>query len=871
MAEREYSVNNLRQLVKAQLVETIKEMEEAMLQLRYRELNKALPPNSHVEPGEHEAVTSGVQPHMEPGQDEKFALDPIGNNPIGHSQQPVGSGTGLPMNGLPSADMCPMCGNGDEPGSCQCLGKAEDKTEGKKPCEHAIKVRGAMVCSNRLYPCKGSPDMPPAPAEKAEAVDPRNNQPPSKANELARHNATIEKSGQPSFQQIRPGSTSKPAPKPLNPMTKSVPVHTGASDHWGKDNADVMAKAGTIHDAGSVGGAGDKTSVDNPDTMAKAATTIATTGVNDNTEARLVSAVGNVKDKIKNAFKKDGSDLMDGMGPQGSGPGTVGAPGADMAMSEDVKKAELLKEFGFKKSEHCKKCGNLQKMCKCMSKKSPFAKSAKQEMAARKAESAGDRINAVDESKGSDHEERLEPTKGAGTLPQDKVAERVKSGNDQDVPLEGEHTHTVKGEELDKGRIHGAPVQSSGTKGYGPGMFPGSTQKAEELDKMAGRIHGAPVQAAGKGYGPGHFPSAAPAAAPMAAPGLKAPPASVKPNKVSIRPVAKPAAIAPAAPAAGAPAMKAEKKDAGAGAGVKVKTASPNAAYGQPALKAEMAVPTAKPPKAVVGGMPKAPKAAGMGTMKNEGGKALAMKLAGQGATAKSEGGKALAMKLAGQGATAKSEGGKALAMKLAGAGAAKKSEPLAKPSVSQAQNRAMHAAASGNSTLDIPKSVGKDFVSADHGKKVGSLPEHKKAEPELSPGTPKSSEQHGAAPKAGVDVGGMPGSTDPGTGVRKGLKLPHQGGVMVKGMGMGQMGGSAVPGMNAGAPTQGNGMALTQHEPGEHEGEKNKFAADKRTASADPSIAGKNPEASDYDPKDYSGFIGKDEEKLDSWAKGKK
>lgn len=47
-------------------------------------------------------------------------------------------------------------------------------------------------------------------------------------------------------------------------------------------------------------------------------------------------------------------------------------------------------------------------------------------------------------------------------------------------------------------------------------------------------------------------------------------------------------------------------------------------------------------------------------------------------------------------------------------------------PSVSQAQNRAMHAAAEGSSTLGIPKKVGRDFVKADEGKKVGKLPEKK-------------------------------------------------------------------------------------------------------------------------------------------------
>lgn len=46
-------------------------------------------------------------------------------------------------------------------------------------------------------------------------------------------------------------------------------------------------------------------------------------------------------------------------------------------------------------------------------------------------------------------------------------------------------------------------------------------------------------------------------------------------------------------------------------------------------------------------------------------------------------------------------------------------------PAVSKAQNAAMHAAASGHSTLGIPKSVGKDFVAATHGHKVSRLPEY--------------------------------------------------------------------------------------------------------------------------------------------------
>lgn len=45
-------------------------------------------------------------------------------------------------------------------------------------------------------------------------------------------------------------------------------------------------------------------------------------------------------------------------------------------------------------------------------------------------------------------------------------------------------------------------------------------------------------------------------------------------------------------------------------------------------------------------------------------------------------------------------------------------------PAVSQAQRAAMAEAAAGNSNLDIPKSVGKEFINADPG---GKLPEHAK------------------------------------------------------------------------------------------------------------------------------------------------
>jgi hypothetical protein len=44
-------------------------------------------------------------------------------------------------------------------------------------------------------------------------------------------------------------------------------------------------------------------------------------------------------------------------------------------------------------------------------------------------------------------------------------------------------------------------------------------------------------------------------------------------------------------------------------------------------------------------------------------------------------------------------------------------------PPKSEAQRKAMHAAASGRSTIGIPKSVGKEFAKADKG---GKLPARK-------------------------------------------------------------------------------------------------------------------------------------------------
>lgn len=47
-------------------------------------------------------------------------------------------------------------------------------------------------------------------------------------------------------------------------------------------------------------------------------------------------------------------------------------------------------------------------------------------------------------------------------------------------------------------------------------------------------------------------------------------------------------------------------------------------------------------------------------------------------------------------------------------------------PSTSRAQQKAMHAAAAGNSTIGIPQSVGEDFAAADHARGPTKLPARK-------------------------------------------------------------------------------------------------------------------------------------------------
>lgn len=77
-------------------------------------------------------------------------------------------------------------------------------------------------------------------------------------------------------------------------------------------------------------------------------------------------------------------------------------------------------------------------------------------------------------------------------------------------------------------------------------------------------------------------------------------------------------------------------------------------------------------------------------------------------------------------------------------------------PSVSKAQSAAMHAAAAGRSTLGIPKKVGRDFVNADKGRKVGAQAEHVKAAKPKKPERDRRAEfmaqrakEHGSVRKA--------------------------------------------------------------------------------------------------------------------------
>src|SRR5690349_15041557 len=85
-------------------------------------------------------------------------------------------------------------------------------------------------------------------------------------------------------------------------------------------------------------------------------------------------------------------------------------------------------------------------------------------------------------------------------------------------------------------------------------------------------------------------------------------------------------------------------------------------------------------------------------------------------------------------------------------------------PAVSKAQNRAMQAAAAGNSTLGIPQSVGKEFAAAT--KSTKGLPERKGKGPKKRKARRKKRKMH----KGFVPIHKHPNAAPP---FKKG-RIPH-------------------------------------------------------------------------------------------------
>jgi hypothetical protein len=84
-------------------------------------------------------------------------------------------------------------------------------------------------------------------------------------------------------------------------------------------------------------------------------------------------------------------------------------------------------------------------------------------------------------------------------------------------------------------------------------------------------------------------------------------------------------------------------------------------------------------------------------------------------------------------------------------------------PSVSRAQQQAMHAAAAGNSTLGIPQGVGEDFAAADHARGPAKLPERV---------AKKKSDFHTAMQHHGVTKGSGDHTRHPATSHYKGAAV---------------------------------------------------------------------------------------------------
>lgn len=172
------------------------------------------------------------------------------------------------------------------------------------------------------------------------------------------------------------------------------------------------------------------------------------------------------------------------------------------------------------------------------------------------------------------------------------------------------------------------------------------------------------------------------------------------------------------------------------------------------------------------------------------------------------------------------------------------KAETLSKPPVSEKRRAAMGAAASGNSTLDIPKKVGKEFIAADKG---GKLPETKKAQPPMakppSGGAPGASmtppmSKPAAPPK-------MPGAPALGKNFEQAAMESKEKGLEKAGLGMaahGQreaqaMGFGAKPAAPAAAPKLPGAPAQAARQSGFQDQMADVAAANKPAAPAKPNL----------------------------------
>lgn len=133
-----YSIHDVRQRLAKRVEEMIDRMAGDVKDLVKREsLKKSLWATAHEEPGMHEAEEPGVDPHMEPGGHEKFAMSPPAT-PEAATAAPVHGGIGVPPGqldnpGTPGADPgmdpmssmimgegpCPLCQQPEQ--NCKCL------------------------------------------------------------------------------------------------------------------------------------------------------------------------------------------------------------------------------------------------------------------------------------------------------------------------------------------------------------------------------------------------------------------------------------------------------------------------------------------------------------------------------------------------------------------------------------------------------------------------------------------------------------------------------------------------------------------------------------------------------------------------------